>query len=73
LDLSLFALQAILVLGAVARPAYAYVDPGSGLLVLQIVTTTFAGAVFLLRKRLRQFLEQIGWRPKAHRKSHGTG
>jgi len=72
LDLSLFALQAILVLCAIAKPAYAYVDPGSGLLVFQIVSTTFAGAVFLLRKRVRQFLEQIGWRPKANRKSDGA-
>jgi hypothetical protein len=72
LDLSLLALQAMLLLGAIARPAYAYVDPGSGLLVFQIVSTTFAGAVFLLRRRVRQFLEQIGWRPKANRKSDGA-
>jgi hypothetical protein len=43
------------VLCALARPAYAYVDPGSGFLAVQMVSTTFAGFVFLIRRRIRSF------------------
>jgi hypothetical protein len=39
-----------------AQPAYAYVDPGTGLFLVQMVGSTFAGMMFLLRKRIRQFL-----------------
>jgi hypothetical protein len=48
-----------LVLNAFERPAYAYVDPGSGLLVVQFLGTTFAGVSFLLRKRIRQLFERF--------------
>ncbi len=37
-----------------AKPAYAYVDPGSGLLVAQVIGSTFLGFSFLIRKRIRQ-------------------
>jgi hypothetical protein len=47
------------VLCALAQPAYAYVDPGSGLLALQIISTTFAGMIFLLRRRLCGFLRHM--------------
>jgi len=40
----LFALLCVLV-----QPAYAYVDPGSGLLLFQLT-----GSLFLLRKRVRK-------------------
>ncbi len=33
--------------------AYAYVDPGSGLLILQAAGALFTGALFTLRKRLK--------------------
>ena len=44
------------VLCALTKPAYGYVDPGSGLLAFQMLSTTFAGAIFMVRKRLRFFL-----------------
>lgn len=44
----------VFVCNLAARPAYAYVDPGSGLLLIQILGTTIAGATFLIRKRIRQ-------------------
>jgi hypothetical protein len=50
------------VLGVTARPAYAYVDPGSGLLLAQMVGSTFAGAMFLLRKRIRQLFGRLSGR-----------
>jgi hypothetical protein len=56
---SIIVLQMIAVLCALAQPAYAYVDPGSGLLAVQIISTTFAGMIFLLRRRLRGFLKRI--------------
>ena len=40
------------VLCITARPAYAYVDPGSGLFFLQVMGSTFLGFTFLVRKRL---------------------
>lgn len=39
-----------------ACPAYAYVDPGSGMFLLQIVGSVFAGTVFLIRKRIYELL-----------------
>jgi hypothetical protein len=54
ITVSLLLIQMLAILCALAKPAYAYVDPGSGLLAFQIISTTFAGAIFLVRKRLRQ-------------------
>lgn len=48
------------VICVVAQPAYAYVDPGSGLFLVQIIGTTFVGATFLIRKRVRQVFALLG-------------
>ena len=45
---------------ALERPAYAYVDPGTGLLFIQIICSTFVGMTFLIRKRIRQFFGRFG-------------
>ncbi len=47
-------LQVIALVFAFEKPAYAYADPGSGLLLLQIVSSTVAGGIFILRARLRK-------------------
>jgi hypothetical protein len=52
---SLITIQFLALLCAVEQPAYAYVDPGSGLLAFQILGTTFAGIIFMVRKKLRRF------------------
>jgi hypothetical protein len=39
-----------------AKAAYAYVDPGSGLFFLQVIGSTMLGFMFLVRKRVGQFL-----------------
>lgn len=44
-----------ILVSSTAQPAYAYVDPGTGLFLAQMVGSTFAGMVFLVRKRIRQF------------------
>ena len=48
------ALWLLVLLNSTAQPAYCYVDPGSGLLLMQIVGSTFAGIMVLLRKQIRQ-------------------
>lgn len=47
-------LQCLLLFSAVQRTAHAYVDPGSGLLALQFLSSILGGGIFFLRKRLRQ-------------------
>ncbi|MGA8740546.1 MAG: hypothetical protein WB561_05100 [Terracidiphilus sp.] len=42
-----------ILLNCTAQPAYAYIDPGSGLLLLQVIGSMFAGFTFVVRKRLR--------------------
>lgn len=48
------------VLCVTAHPAYAYVDPGSGLFLLQVVSSALVGIPFLIRKRIRQVFERFG-------------
>jgi hypothetical protein len=52
-------LQIVAVLCASAQPAYAYVDPGSGLFALQIISTSFAGMIFLIRRRLHRLFRSM--------------
>jgi len=47
-------LQIAAVVCAFERPAHAYVDPGSGYMLLQVIGSMFAGAIFYLRHRLRR-------------------
>jgi len=39
---------------AAVKPANAYVDPGSGLLFLQVGGSMLAGALFVLRAKIRK-------------------
>ena len=52
----LLILLAIAQIGALAiafqKPAYAYADPGSGLLYLQVAGSMVAGALFMVRSKL---------------------
>ena len=47
---------AFFLLMAFERTAYAYVDPGSGLLAYQSLSAILAGVAFCFRQRLRRFL-----------------
>ena len=47
------------VLVCLERPAYAYVDPGSGLFLLQGISTAFLGLLYVVRRRLK-----LLWRSK---------
>jgi hypothetical protein len=50
----------VVLLNSVAQPAYAYVDPGSGLLLLQILGSTIAGMSFFLRKKILSLIKYFG-------------
>jgi hypothetical protein len=50
--------QMFFLLGALEQPAHAYVDPGSGLLLFQVISTSLAGTAFLLWNRLRRFFRK---------------
>lgn len=39
------------------RPAKAYVDPGSGLLVFQMLGASVAGGLFFIRRKLRSLFD----------------
>lgn len=49
----------LLFLLCAARPAYAYVDPGSGFFVLQVIASVFAGLMFAVRRRIRLLVSEV--------------
>ena len=52
------------------RHAYAYVDPGSGLLIFQGISAVFSGALFYFRRRLRNlFVKDPKSVPQSSRQS----
>lgn len=51
--------QVLLLVIAAQRPAYAYTDPGSGLLFIQVASSMAAGALFMVRAKLRKL---FNWR-----------
>lgn len=62
LILTFAAIQLFVLLAAMAKPAYGYVDPGSGLLFFQVGGSMLAGALFMLRSKLRKL---FGIKPRA--------
>lgn len=38
------------------RPAYAYIDPGSGLFLLQGIGSAFLGVLYFLRRRIKRLM-----------------
>jgi hypothetical protein len=55
-------LVAVLLLAIVSAPAYAYLDPGSGSYLLQILLAGLLGALFTLKvfwKRIVSFFAQL--------------
>jgi hypothetical protein len=46
--------QFIALSAAFQKPAYAYADPGSGLLFLQVAGSMLAGGLFIVRSKLRK-------------------
>jgi hypothetical protein len=57
-------LALFLVLGVfLERPAYAYVDPGSSLLVFQSISAMITGALFYFRRRLKALITRTPVNP----------
>ncbi len=48
------AIQVLALLVASERPAYGYVDPGSGFVFLQVAGSMVAGSVYYLRHRIKR-------------------
>jgi hypothetical protein len=46
-------------LAATAQPLHAYIDPGSGLLLIQAAGSTLAGLAYLLRRRVRALFQRL--------------
>ncbi len=46
----------LVLLACVAQPAYAYVDPGTGLLAIQVGGSMLAAALLVLRSKVRKLL-----------------
>lgn len=44
---------------ATAQPLHAYVDPGSGLFLIQAAGSTLAGLSYLLRRRIRAVFRRL--------------
>lgn len=56
--LAVFAsLELLVLLAVLAKPAYGYVDPGSGLLAVQVGGSMLAGGLFILRSKLRRLFK----------------
>jgi hypothetical protein len=53
-------LSAFALVGCMVRPAAAYTDPGSGLLLWQALGAFLAGGVFYFRSRLAALLRILG-------------
>jgi hypothetical protein len=47
-------IELAILLVAFTKPAYGYVDPGSGLLALQVGGSMLAGALFIVRSKIRR-------------------
>lgn len=50
----LASIELVVLLAALTKPAYGYVDPGSGLLAVQVGGSMLAGGLFILRSKIRR-------------------
>lgn len=51
---ALASIELLVLLAAFTKPAYGYVDPGSGLLAFQVGGSMLAGGLFILRSKIRK-------------------
>jgi hypothetical protein len=57
--------ELMVLLVALTKPAYGYVDPGSGLLAVQVGGSMLAGGLFILRSKIRQLFRLSSSEPPA--------
>jgi hypothetical protein len=68
LDKSFFAAAVALIVAIGERPAYAYIDPGTGSLIYQTALTVLLGVAFVLRRSrasISRFVKRLGGRDVA--------
>jgi hypothetical protein len=68
LDKAFVAAAAVLLLLLAERPAYAYIDPGTGSLIYQTALTLVLGLGFMLRRSRQsvvRFVKRLGGRDTA--------
>jgi hypothetical protein len=58
-EVTLVTLSLVLWLCTSAKPLYAYADPGTGLMAIQILGATIAGFLFFIRKRIVELFARI--------------
>jgi len=58
LSVSLALFMAFCIVIATARPAYGYVDPGSGFLAVQTIASVAAAFGYFLRRRIRSLFSR---------------
>jgi hypothetical protein len=64
--------ELFILLVALAKPAYGYVDPGSGLLAVQVGGSMLAGGLFILRSKIRRLFRHSDAEPPAEKKQPAT-
>jgi hypothetical protein len=57
------AAELMVLLVAFTKPAYGYVDPGSGLLAVQVGGSMLAGGLFILRTKIRKLFRSSSAEP----------
>ena len=57
----------VILIAAFERPVHAYLDPGSGSMLLQLVLGGFAGLVVIAKLYWRRLLALFGIRPRDDR------
>jgi hypothetical protein len=62
-------IELVVLLVALTKPAYGYVDPGSGLLAVQVGGSMLAGGLFILRSKLRRLFGLTSASEKSEEKS----
>jgi hypothetical protein len=67
------ALVAAWLAAAFTPPAHAYIDAGSGMLVLQMIGALFAGGLIVFRKAVGHFFRRLLGKPISEEKDEGEG
>jgi hypothetical protein len=61
---ALASVELVVLLAALTKPAYGYVDPGSGLLAMQVGGSMLAGGLFILRSKIRKLFRMTSTEEK---------
>jgi hypothetical protein len=54
----------LLILASATTPAFAYLDPGAGSMLLQGIVAAVAGGIFALKQTWRRLASLLRWKPR---------